>query len=224
MSRALAIDSGVKMTASGSEVNGQRREAAENVLVEIGAASSVLGLVVVGDHADGDRRMSLGADLFLQAVVDMDLDARKLKIINPKAFTPPSQAPLPVKLLKGVPTVQLKLNGQRSDVCAIIDTGYNSGLAVTQDVVNKLSLPVDPSGRRLVTRAAFGQQYDQPALAPLKELRLGDFIFRDVQVGHAPTESEQCVNLLGMAVLSQHRIVFDLQQKRIWLLPRSGIQ
>src|SRR5690606_16833841 len=118
----------------------------------------------------------------------------------------PTQAPLQVNLLMGVPTVQLKLNGHNSEVCAVVDTGYNSGLAVTPEVAKALSLPVDPSGRRLVARAAFGQQYEQPALAPLTEVRLGEFIYRDVQVGHAPPEKEKCVNLVGMAVLSQHRI------------------
>lgn len=222
MSRSFATAVGADTRASGPEVNGQRREVSEDVPVEIGSASSILAFVVIDEHDQGNRQMSLGADFFHQAVIDMDFDARRIRIINSKAFVPPSQPSLPVKLLNGVPTVQLQLNGHKAPVCAMLDTGYNSGLAVTQKVVDKLSLPSDPGGRRSVTSAAFGERYEQPALAPIREVRLGDFTYYDVAVVHAPSESVECVNLVGMAILSQHRVIFDLQHERVWLLSRSG--
>lgn len=128
MSRALAVATGTRVRGSGPKVNGKRRENAENVPIQFGSVSTKLGLAVIDDHPDGPS-VVLGANLFLQAVVDMDFDAGRLTLINPKTFTPPPQDPLPVKLLAAVPTIQLKLNGHAHEVCAIVDTGYNAGVA-----------------------------------------------------------------------------------------------
>lgn len=223
MTRALATATGIRIHSSGPRANGKRRESVEDVPIQLGSVSSKILIAGVDNHDDSPP-IILGANLFLQAVVEMDFDAGRLTLINPQAFSPPEQEPLLIKLLNAVPTIQLKLKDSESEVCTIVDTGFFSGLAVTPEIASKHSLPSDPASRKLVIRGAFGARYEQEALAPLDRLQIGDRLYRHVPIVYSPSLLENCPNLLGMAILSQSRLIFDLKNRRIWLLPRSGTQ
>jgi hypothetical protein len=221
MNRALAIATGLRIHSSGPKVNGKRRESVEDVPIQLGSVSSEILISGVDDHNDSPP-IILGSNLFLQAVVEMDFDAGRLTLINPKEFSRPEQEPVRVKLLNALPTIQLKLKGSEKEVCAVVDTGFFSGLAVTPEIVSEHSLPRDLAGRKLVMRGTFGARHEQEALAPLDQLQIGDRLYRQVPTAYSPSLFENCPNLLGMAVLSQSRLIFDLKNRHIWLLPRSG--
>jgi predicted aspartyl protease len=223
ISRSLATDTGVDIEGTLNSVNGQKRPSAEDVQMRIGPLSATALLAIV--HDDEDPPFVLGMNLFLQAVVEMDFEAGRLTLIRPDAFEPPPGQPLSVKLMHAVPTIALQVNGHEEQICAIVDTGFNAGLALMPKVLEKLALPPHPAGGTITARGAFGVRHEAPALAPLDNLQVGGLVYRAVPVGYAPPWAEdECNNLLGMDVLYRHRLVFDFPNRRFWLLPRAGNQ
>jgi hypothetical protein len=173
-------------------------------------------------QASWGAHLNLGQPLFLQAIVEMDFDARRLTVIHPDAFTPPTEKPLRVKSWKAVPTIQITLSGRSEEICLIVDTGFNGGIGVTPEMANKLDLKRHPGGGVRAAEDGYGNRVLAPELAPLQEVRVGDHIYRDVPImGAIPNSVGRCGNL-GMALLSRSRIVFDLKNQRMWLLPRAG--
>jgi hypothetical protein len=223
ISRTVATDAGIgKLQA---EVNGQRVDTVSNIPLELGRMSTVLPMAVLIDH-NAERPVVLGAEIFLHAIVEMDFEAGRLRLFRPATFTPPPAQPVPVVLWNSVPTLQLTVNGQARQICAVIDTGFNGGLALTSEIVTELALPPDPAGGTRVARDGFGNRYERPLLAPLNELRFGSLAYQNVPVTQSLplplAGSQQCGNVLGMAVLYRLRLIFDLQNQRVWLLPRAG--
>jgi predicted aspartyl protease len=123
--------------------------------------------------------------------------------------------------VQGKPTVQLRVNDQQQQVCAILDTGFNSGVALTGEVLDGFALP-QAAGHTML--AGFGGvRWQAPVLAPLEQVHFGTQHYRNVSLTEKKSGGEwECPNLLGMAVLSQHHVVFDLKHRRVWLLPRSA--
>lgn len=223
ISQQFAAAAGVDTSGSLGSVNGQKRSSAKNVELRIGQLSTTALLAAV--HDDEEPAFVLGMNLFLQAVVEMDFEAGRMTLFHPDKFEPPPGKPLPVKLLHAVPTIPLYVNGRDNELCAIVDTGFNGGLALMPGPLQKLALPPHPAGGTLKARGAFGAQMEGPALAPLDNLEVGGLVYRAVQVGYAPPWAEdECNNLLGMDVLYRHRLVFDFPNRRFWLLPRAGNQ
>ena len=219
LSRALVADAGgsnVKIA-----VNGQQVDAVKDVPLELGAMSMTLPMAILIDH-NAERPFVIGAELFLHAVVEMDFGTGRLVLVRPETFTPPAGEPLPVKLWNAVPTLQLQVNGNERQVCAVIDTGFNGGLALAPELVSALGLPPDPAGGTRVAQDGFGNRYDRPLLAPLQEMRFGQLVYNNVPVtyGLPLPEASACGNVLGMAVLQRHHIIFDVGHGRVWFLLR----
>ena len=213
-------------TATGAQVKspGEGHREARDVLVQLGAASIKLSTVFVGE-ASTNAGISFGQELFSQAVVEVDFDTGYVTLIRPDAFIPPDVAPMSVRLSRSRPAVQLEVNGNGRRFCAIVDTGFDGGVAVTPDMAAELSLPTVPGTS--IGRGFGGKRAEGPALAPLDEVRMGDLLYGNVPVmGQVPNtdKKEACRNLLGMAVLARHHLIFDMANHRIWLLPRSGVQ
>ncbi|HTQ36282.1 MAG TPA: aspartyl protease family protein [Steroidobacteraceae bacterium] len=219
MSQATATAAGIKFD---SPKDKEATALAENVSVQVGAASMTLSIVLVSRGMPG-AGLVLGEELFSKAVVDMDFGAGRLTLIRPETFKPPADTPMPVKLSYSRPTVKFKVNGRDPESCAIIDTGYGFGLALNSDLVARLALPSNPNVRHSYTRAD-GTRHDSPALFPLDEVIIGGWIFRDVPaVSLASGErlgDKSCGNLVGMNILARHHVIFDMRNDRIWLLPR----
>jgi predicted aspartyl protease len=225
LSRALATETGLQVVDAKSKVNGQKRAASDNVQVRIGAVSTEIMTTPV-DDGTGPPFM-LGMNLFLQAVVEMDFDTGRVTLIHPDVFEPPASKPLKVKLQYATPTMVLRVNGRENGVCVRVDTGYYSGLALTPEVIGKLNLPARASGGTVTIHGAFGFTQASPALAPVDNVQIGGLMYREVETGYAPSRpgmTNRCGNLLGMNVLYRHRVIFDLKNRRFWLLPRAGNQ
>jgi hypothetical protein len=189
----------------------------EDLTVEYGAVSQKLQdiyvILVAGDH-----EFTAGQELFSQAVVEFDLDKGLVTLVRPGAFKPPTDKPVSVQFPRYWPTTQIKVNGH--DICAIVDTGFSGGVALSQKTMDALALPSIP-GRELRAVGEGGREQVIPEMAPLKELRVGERIYQDVSVVLSPVNGEnRCTALLGMEILSKHRLIFDLGNRRMWLLPR----
>jgi predicted aspartyl protease len=216
-----AIAIGARATRS-YRVNGQMYGAAVDVPVQLGAASLTLPLVPIG-VMPRNLRLLIGRELLLQAVVDMNFDAGRLTLIHPDAFTPPTLKPVPIKFSSGLPTVEIKVNGFRRAICAILDTGTNAGVHIAADIAADLALPVN--AQRGTRRAQFGggSETVMPALFPLEDLQIGDHRYQNVPASQRPASGKSCGSLLGMAILGRHRLILDLRNSRVWLLPRTGV-
>lgn len=219
MTHALA--DATRVRAAGSTLmNGHSYATTADLPLRLGAGSIDLYKVAIG-HQTAETQFALGPELFLQAIVDMDFDAGRMTLIHPATYTPPAADAVPVQLVSSKPTVQLTLNGHAQPVCAILDTGFNAGLALSGEVLSALALP-QAAGHTTV-KAFGGRQWNVPALAALEEVGFSGQLYRDVPLTEKKSDvTWTCPNLLGMAVLSRHRVIFDLKNQRVWLLPRSG--
>lgn len=218
MTPALATAAGVRADGT-TLMNGHRYATAAGLPVQLGASSIDLHKVAIG-HQTAETQFALGPELFLQAIVDMDFDAGRMTLIQPAAWKPPPSEPIPVQLTWAKPTVQLRVNGHAQEVCAILDTGFNAGVALSGEVLSALALP-QAAGLTTVNGLG-GARWNVPALAPLDEVGFSNRLYRDVPVTEKKSNvAWPCPNLLGMAVLSRHRVIFDLQNQRVWLLPRA---
>ncbi len=194
----------------------------DHVAIEYGPVSQELAGVLVVD-IPGYEEFIAGQNLFSQAVVELDFDRGLVTLIRPGAFIPPADKPLSVQFPVSVPTVQIKVNGHDEPVCAIVDTGFYGGVILSPKTVGKLALASIP-GSKVRGGGVGGREYEAPALEPLKELRVGDRLYQDVPLAVDPMSKGRCSALLGMKILSKHRIIFDLGNRRMWLLPRSEIK
>jgi predicted aspartyl protease len=216
---ALAI--GARTTRT-YKVNGQMYGAAVDVPVQLGTASLTLPLVPVG-VMPRNLQLLIGRELLLQAVVDMDFDAGRLTLIHPKAFTPPTLRSVPLKFSSGLPTVELKVNGFKRAICAVLDTGTNAGVHIAADIAVDLALPVNAQRGTRRTQFGGGAEAVMPALLPLEELQIGNHRYQNVPVSQRPVTGRSCSSLLGMAILGRHHLILDLRNNRVWLLPRTSV-
>jgi hypothetical protein len=221
MTPALAEAAGVRSDGA-TVVNGHTYATVADLPLQLGPGSIDLHKVAIG-HQTAETQFALGPELFLQAIVDMDFDAGRMTLIQPGAYKPPPGTPIPVQITWAKPTVQLRVNGHARQVCAILDTGFNSGVALSGEVLDALALP-QAAGHTTLTGLG-GRRWNVPSLAPLDEVGFSNQLYRDVPVTEKKSDvAWPCPNLLGMAVLSRHRVIFDLKNERVWLLPRaSGI-
>lgn len=212
----LARRSGLRV-----EDQGNGRGLAKGVSVQIGSGSIKLAVALVDEQRTHPMQLILGQEVFSQAAVELDFDAREVTLIQRKEFRPPVSASLPVRISVSKPTVEFKINDSERTLCATVDTGFDSGIALSSRIVDELSLPV-VAGRSAVYQGVGGNRVVVPSLKPLEEVHIGGGTYRDVEVvGRLPNEELRCEGLVGMKILSQHRVVFDMKQRRIWLLPRS---
>jgi predicted aspartyl protease len=217
MTPTTAAETGVTVRKVGKD-----HRIARDVPVAIGPASIVLMTALLGQ--DGDRTaFSMGQELFSQAVVDIDFDASTLTLIHPRAFQPPDSKPLEVDRSVSRPSVTMHVNGEETALCAILDTGFNGGVAMPPEVATRLALPNAPGTS--IGQGFNGRRSESPNLAPLAELSFGGRVFRDVPaMGSVPSQDTKgrCRSLVGMAVLSRHHLIIDMGKKRIWMLPRTS--
>lgn len=200
--------------------NDREFPSAGKMSVQLGPLSLALESIVAAE-LPGSPRFLLGTELFRHAVVDMDFDAGQVTLIHPDSFAPPAGEPLAVRFEHGLYIVPLQLKGRVSPVCAVVDTGYDGGVAFTPEMVRELGLPTYPSRFRAPVGLG-GARHVGTALVPMEQLRIGGQSYREVPVTEIRPAPNRCGNLLGMAVLHQHRLVFDLGRGRMWLLPRAA--
>lgn len=189
------------------------------VSVQLGSASLKIPIAQISEGI-GNTQLILGAELFSQAVVDIDFSARQVALINPKTFAQPTVEPLLVDLSYGRPVAQIEVNGRKPAICAFIDTGSFFGVSFSPKLVEKLSLPKVPNQTTRYKRVD-GKLREAPELAPLDELRIGSWILDDVPANSlAPNHNPPCGSVLGMAALSRFHPILDIGSRRIWLLQR----
>ncbi len=213
---AVALDLRTQKTSNVTRLD-------EDLQVTIGPATIDLSEVWIG-HASADSQMAFGQELLSQAVVDMDFPNRRLSLIHPDAFTPPAADHISVGLRYSRPSVKFTIGDFDDVLCGTIDTGFDGGLALSPRIVEQLSLPTQP-GKSVVYQGFGGRRKVASALMPLPEVTIAGHVFRDVTVvGAVPDESADCGNLIGAAIVSRQRVIFDLENRRLWFLQQDARQ
>lgn len=195
------------------------RQTIRDVSVQLQGASLKLPIVIASKTLR-DLPLLLGTELFSKAIVEMDFIARRVTLVDPETFDEPAAKPVMVEMDHSRPVVKMRLNGGSREQCALIDTGLGSGVVLSSRDVSRLSLPT-VAGRTSKYMGVDGILREAPSLAPLDQLSFAGHSYRDVPALGRATEDKKwgCENLIGMAVLSRHRVIFDLGSKRMWLLP-----
>jgi hypothetical protein len=197
-----------------------RGRAQEHVAVEYGPGSQRLEAIRVMENPTASEFIA-GQELFQQAVVEFDFAGGRVTLIRPGAFIPPPDKPIPVQYPGFLPTIQIKVNSHEEPICAIVDTGYGGGVALSQKTVDELALPIIPGLKRPL-RLVGGKVHEAQEMKELQELKVGDRLYRNVHLIVSPINGEdRCSALLGVDILSRHRVIFDLGNRRMWMLPRS---
>lgn len=177
------------------KVNSRTYDTTAGVAVVLGAIHLDLHRVVVGD-LPGDTRAVLGMDLFRNAAVEMDFDRGQLTLVHPDAFTPPDATAIPLRMMNGVPVLQARVNDGSRQVCAIVDTGFDGGLAMPRQLVDELGLP-GYSNRLRSLEGLGGVRHVSAALVPLHQFRIGDHAYQDVPVVEWRSHGSAACNNLG---------------------------
>jgi hypothetical protein len=198
-------------------LNGRKKQAIRGLELQFGPA--VLTTDAAVSEFPGDSPLIIGFPLFMSSVVEMDFESGTLTLIRPAAFKPPQAKATGVKRSESLATLDARINGRDEPICAIVDTGYNSGFALPAAIVEKFGLPED-SRRNIVALGANNLRYEAKGLKPLAEVQFGDQRQTEVPADPLPPGFGQDCGVLGLSVLSRYRLVFDLGNDRIWFLPR----
>lgn len=181
---------------------GQLRFGCERVVaIDLSGQRAIFGFPVDG---------ILGHDFFSGRVVQIDFDARIVRLYDPSGFrAPPGADTLPLDLIRRLPyvTAVLTVPGRPPQRRALLlDTG-------SEDAVDDSIILASPGPKRTVTGGVgLGQEY-QVVLGLLDSVQLGRVTLRNVP-GVAPG-----VALVGTSVLHKFFVTLDYPRARLYLVP-----
>jgi predicted aspartyl protease len=157
----------------------------------------------------------LGRDVFDQAVVQLDFQARKLTLTPRDAFEPPPGAPLPLKRSGDLKSVAIRVAGV--EMPAILDLGNAGGLLIDQEFAAHYRLL---DGRRASTTLGVGADgAHEETQTTLDRLELGGVSLNGVPTTATANLSSKAPANVGLQVLSRFRLTIDFAGDRLWLSP-----
>jgi hypothetical protein len=217
------IGSGVARGSGGEQEQGYARD----ITISIGNMSLDLPSVGVTDLASVGQRIGiplpvvLGQDVFLQSIVDIDPASLTINFLDPATFTPPPGAiELPLEPLGSLRVVPVSVEGL-PDAPMIFDLGNGGYMSLTPAYWQKHNLL---AGRKSSTRssgAVGGEHINR--VATLRTIRFAGITFHDVPAEFtAPnieTNSDREAGKIGMPLLKRFRMLIDMQNSRLFLIP-----
>lgn len=163
----------------------------------------------------------LGGAMFRAGVVLYDAAGGTVEVYDPKAFVAPPVEWLPLRLIAGLPFVELQIEGR--PVLLEIDTGGGEALLLCSPAVARLGLGERRPRRRKQLRGPFGAM---PAdLVRVRSLRLGSLDFAAVRttLGRARRgwlASRDFDGLIGAPILRHLVLWFDYGRRRVGVMDR----
>jgi hypothetical protein len=211
-------------TGSGGE---QESGYANDIAIQIGNMTLNLPTVSVVDLASVGKRIGiplpviLGKDVFLQSVVEIDPAGPTIAFHEPASFTPPAGATLveldPITSLDFVP---VSVEGIAA-APMVLDLGNGGYMTLTPYYWQQHKLL---DGRKTSTRssgAVGGEKINQ--VGTLKTVRFAGVTFHDVPAEFtAPNvelTSKRRAGNIGMPILGRFRMMIDMQNNRMWVIP-----
>jgi predicted aspartyl protease len=218
--RQLGLQLGAPIRAHG--VTG---EVADVRLAQADLAAGALAMparrVVVMDLSGVQRMVArpvqvlLGRDVFDQAVVGIDFQARRITLTPRDAFVPPAAPPLPLNRSGDLRSVPIRAAGV--EMAAILDLGNAGGLLIDKEFADHYGLF---DGRLQSTTLGVGADgAREEVLTTVNRLELGGVRLDGVPTMATPNLSSKAPANLGLQVLSRFRLTIDFAGDRIWLSP-----
>lgn len=173
----------------------------------------------------------LGAPFLLQADLELDLRAKRMKFYRPRDC---ANTPL---LLWKEPTVVLPfehnyarspnphftvlVNGKEMD--AIIDSGAHRSFMML-NAAKRAGIDVNgPGAIRMGDTGGIGTERAPHWIAPVKSVQFGDETIRNVEIGVIDSQGSQATDLfLGEDFLRAHRVLFAMSQEKLYIAYLGG--
>jgi predicted aspartyl protease len=175
------------------------------------------------EHTDG----MIGFDLFGGAIVDLNLSAHTMTILDPSSNTANSKGGYPITpdLTTGVPVVSAKAD-DHFDLNATLDTGGLDAVILSTDVENQgangIHLIVNSENTFLGANATMGGVGGRgyARCGPLAKIQVGPFPYTQVEA----CESHDWAlhdGLIGFDFLKHFDFVFDYPHGVMYLIPHK---
>ncbi len=169
---------------------------------------------------DGRRiRMILGRDLLRAAVLDIDFAERRLAFRPAAPALPPDSVNVPVQRVRQALHATVEVEGVAVEV--LVDTGASAGLALGSAAAERAGLLAPGRETRWSQSVSFGGVSRDRQVTAHAVLFAGRTI-QDlpVQVFTSARPDLLPDGLLGVGLLERFRVVLDLAQGRLDLIPR----
>lgn len=167
----------------------------------------------------------VGADLLRHYVAELDFDAGRLRLHDPKGWTPDGGTILPLEFKDGHIYVRAGVtlpDGQPVGGLFHVDSGKNTALLLRAGQHSALVMP-PPGGK--VRQACYINGLEEQREGDPVTLRAGDAAMPDVPSLYSPPgslEMGSSIGTIGAGALRRWNVIIDYPGKRLILKPRSG--
>ena len=167
----------------------------------------------------------IGFDLLAGAIVELDLDAKSLRIMDPAKVQPDTSRGLVVHvdLNDGTPRVAMTVGG-RVPVLATLDSGNPMHVLFSQSLVSRdrVSFFSDPTSLASLPVQIYGVNGNETIhCGQLQSLELGPVVYRPVPACASPSMSHNDV-LVGLDFIRAFNVVFDYPDGYLLMMPRKS--
>ncbi|MEM7248431.1 MAG: aspartyl protease family protein [Acidobacteriota bacterium] len=165
----------------------------------------------------------VGCDLIGKAVVEHDIVGRRIVFHDPAQHELPDGASWTrLVFTEGKPVVTLSLEGHRAE--CLVDTAASGTLSLSKPLVDRLNLLAGRSTRSSSHRGVGGSVAVQRGA--LRTVELGGRRYENLDVSFAISDQGSHAHpypdgLVGIQLLDDFRVVFDLAQRRMAFVPRE---
>ena len=167
----------------------------------------------------------IGFDLLAGAIVELNLDAKTLRIMDPAKVQPDTTRGLVVRvdLNDGTPHVAMTVGG-RVPVLATLDSGNPMHVLFSQTLVtrDRVSFFSDPTSLASLPVQIYGVNGNETVnCGRLQSLELGPVVYRPVPACASPSMSHNDV-LVGLDFIRAFNVVFDYPEGYLLMTPRKN--
>jgi predicted aspartyl protease len=175
----------------------------------------------------------LGGEYLSSYVLDLDFARRRVRFLDPEIHDLrdeisrlPGEQLVPLEIRSTWPFARLELGN--GSVWALVDTGAQVSIAITEEKAHELGIEIDPEAERVRFLNVLGTSVEY--LQPLPEARLGSLVLRDTQL-QIGSRSESSVRIarwlqdetmVGLLVLRNYRVRIDYKHGVMGLTPIGG--
>jgi tetratricopeptide (TPR) repeat protein len=172
----------------------------------------------------------LGGEYLMEYVVELDFGALRVRLLDPEIHRlddersrDPGETVLPLQINERRPYVELQFEG--GSVFALIDTGAEAPIVMTEEKALELGIEIDRNAERRRGINVVGTSTE--LVQHLPELSLGSVVLKDVEllIGIRDESSARVTRwlqhetILGNRILMDYRVRFDYQRGLLSLTP-----
>jgi hypothetical protein len=166
----------------------------------------------------------IGFDLLAGAIIDLDLDAGTLRVLDAAKVEPDQTKGIVVHadISRGQLRVPMKLN-DKYDVIATLDSGNPLNVLFSRDLIYRDRMPflVDPNTLGSTRYGGgVGSGYEIEQCGKLSSLQLGPIVYKPVPACDSDYESRNEI-LVGLDFMKAFNYVFDYPDGIIVMIPRK---